>query len=224
LYDCATAYSVPLISGKDSMKNDYYSGEKKYSIPPTLLVTVVGKVDDIKKSVSTDFKNPGDYVYVLGKTRNELGGSDYYRMFGSCGNKPPKVRPEEHIPVYKALEEAIDEGLVNSVHDVSDGGLAVCLAESAIGGGVGADLDLSVIPRDSEAEDALLFSESAGRFIVSIPQDNVKRFEFLLKDCLFAKAGRIRGDRRVILKKEDKLLVNEMVEDLRDEWQKGPEV
>lgn len=223
LYDCATSYGVPIISGKDSMKNDYYAKERKHSIPPTLLVTVVGKIDDIKKAVSSEFKSPGDFIYVLGKTRDELGGSDYYRLFSGLGNHPPKVRPDEHIPIYKALESAIDEQLVASAHDVSDGGLAVAFSESSIGGNMGADLDFSLIQRDTEKEDSLLFSESPGRFVVSVHPDNAKRFEFLLKDCIFAKAGRVRGDRRVILRKEEKFLVNELVEDLKELWNKGPE-
>jgi phosphoribosylformylglycinamidine synthase len=174
--------------------------------------------------VSSEFKNPGDYVYVLGKTREELGGSDYYRLFGGIGNKLPKLYPEEHIPIYKALENAIDEGLVASAHDVSDGGVSVAFVESAIGANTGADLDLSLISRESETEDSLMFSESPGRFVVSVKPDNVKRFEYIFKDCIFAKAGRVRGDRRVIIRKEDKSIVNESVEDLKDIWNKGPEV
>jgi len=224
LYDCATHYGIPLISGKDSMKNDYYSKERKYSILPTLLLTLVGKMDDAKSAISSDFKSPGDYIYVLGKTRGELGGSDYYRLFGGIGNKLPKVRPEEHIPIYKALEAAIDEGLVASAHDLSDGGLSVAFVESAIGANTGADLDLSLIPRDIEAEDAIMFSESPGRFVVSLSPDHVKRFEYLFRDCIHAKAGRVRGDRRIIIRKEDKSIVNESVEDLKDAWNRGPEV
>ncbi len=222
-YDCATTYGIPIISGKDSMKNDYYSGDRKYSIPPTLLVTVVGKIDDVRKAVTTEFKAPGDHVYVLGRTRDELGGSAYYRLFNGVGNHPPKLRPEEHTPLYKALEAAIAEGLVASAHDVSDGGVAIAFAESALGGGVGADLDVSMMPHDTEKEDALMFSESPGRFVVSVAEQNVARFESLMKGCIFARVGRVRGDHRVIMRKEEKPIVNEQVEDLRTLWNTGPE-
>ena len=221
LYDCAISYGVPLISGKDSMKNDYYDGEKKYSIPPTLLITVVGKIDDIEKAVSSEFKRSGDYVYVLGKTREEMGGSAFYKLFGGIGNNPPKVRPDEHIPVYRALSNAISESLVESAHDVSEGGFAVALAESAVGASFGAELDLSVIPAGTQNENALLFSESAGRFIVSVKPENVVKFEFLMKKVPFAKAGRVRGDRRVILKRGDTPIINESVEDLTEAFNKG---
>jgi phosphoribosylformylglycinamidine synthase len=171
LYDYTIAYSVPLVSGKDSMKNDYYVGGEKYSIPPTLLVTVVGKIDDVRKAVSTEFKLAGDYIYVLGRTRDELGGSDFYRLFNGVGNNCPKVRSNETVPLYRALSKAIEEGLVASAHDVSDGGIAVALAECAFPAGMGIDMQLDLMPAESESHISLLFSESAGRFVVSVPKN-----------------------------------------------------
>ena len=88
-YDCATPTTSPIISGKDSMKNDYYSATAKYSILPTLLVTMVGKTTRIHRAMSCEFKKPGDYVYVLGTTHDELGGSEFYRLFDGVGNDPP---------------------------------------------------------------------------------------------------------------------------------------
>jgi len=221
MYDCATSYGVPIVSGKDSMKNDYYSGERKYSILPTLLVTVIGKIDDIGRAMSTEFKKPGDIVYVLGMTRDELGGSEYYKLFGGVGNTPPEVRAEEHAPVYKALSEAISEGAVSSVHDVSDGGLAVAFAECALGFGFGAELDLAAVPSGTEREDAVLFSESAGRFIVSVSPEKAERFEKIMEGTIFRKAGRVRGDRRFIIRRGDAIMVNDAIEDLRKAYFTG---
>jgi len=221
LYDCATSYGVPIISGKDSMKNDYYSREGKHSIPPTLLVTMVGKVDDIGKCMSSDFKKVGDVIYVLGTTREELGGSEYYKLYGGIGNNPPELKPDEHIPLYKALSEAIREGLVRSVHDVSDGGVAVAFSESAIGSSLGADLDLSLMPNETEREDALLFSESPGRFVVSVPFDRAEKFEYAMNGTIFAKVGRIRGDHRIIFRYGDRMVINEDVRILREAYFKG---
>jgi phosphoribosylformylglycinamidine synthase len=76
LYDYATAYGIPFISGKDSLKNDYVVGDERHSILPTLLITLVGKMDDVRKAVTPEFKNAGDYIYILGKTRDELGASE----------------------------------------------------------------------------------------------------------------------------------------------------
>lgn len=221
LYDGATSYGVPIISGKDSMKNDYYAEDGKHSISPTLLITMVGKIDDVRKCISSDFKKPGDLVYVLGNTRGELGGSEYFKLFNGIGNEPPELHPEEHVPLYKALSEAISEGLVKSAHDVSDGGLAVAFAESVVGAGLGADLDLSIIPAETDREDALLFSESPGRFVVSVSPENVDKFEQIMKGTLFAKVGRVRGDHRVILRYGDRLIVNEDIDDLKQAYYKG---
>lgn len=218
IYEMSIDYGVPLISGKDSMKNDYYAGEVKYSIPPTLLITVVGKIDDVRKAVSADFKQAGDHVYVLGKTRDELGGSEYYKLYNGVGDKNPKVRKEETIPLYRALSRAIEDGLVASCHDVSDGGLAVTLAESAFGTGLGADLDLSLLPRETDKEDSLLFSESAGRFIVSVSEKNVAAFEKMLHSTNFAKVGRVRGDKRYIIRSGERLIINKEVDDLKNHW------
>jgi len=218
LYDVATAYGVPLVSGKDSMKNDYYAGNEKHSIPPTLLVTVVGKMDDIKKAMTAEFKSPGDNVYVVGKTYEEMGGSEYYKMFNGEGNDSPKVRTKETIPVYKAVSSAIEEGIVNSVHDVSDGGFAVALAECAFGGGYGVDADVQRMPKETENEDAILFSESAGRFVVSVSEENSPKFEKIMEKVPFAKIGRVRGDRRFIIRKGENSLVNEEVDNLKREF------
>jgi phosphoribosylformylglycinamidine synthase len=221
LYDCATSYGIPFISGKDSMKNDYYAGERKHSIPPTLLVTMVGKMDSIHHAMSSEFKKPGDYIYALGITYDELGGSEFYKLFEGIGSNAPATHPEEHIPLYKALSSAMEEGLVASAHDVSDGGLAVALAECAIGFGFGAELDLALVPSRTDKADALLFSESAGRFLVSVAPENTEKFEQLMKGTSCVRAGRVRGDKRVMLRHEGQPLVNEAVESLKEAYGKG---
>jgi len=221
LYECATAYNIPLISGKDSMKNDYYSGQAKYSILPTLLVTVVGKINNIQRALSSELKKPGDIVYVLGTTHEELGGSEFYKLFGAIGNEHPQLHIEEHVPLYKALSQAIADGLVASAHDVSEGGLAVAFAESALGFGFGAELDLSQIKTTTEKYEAMLFGESAGRFVVGVSPENVDRFEKAMAGTVFAKAGRVRGDRRFIIKKGDALVINEPIEEFWKAYNKG---
>ncbi len=221
LYECATGYNIPIISGKDSMKNDYYSGEMKYSILPTLLVTVVGKIGSIHKAVGTEFKNPGDSIYVLGTTHDELGGSELYKLFGAIGNKVPALRPEEHVPLYKALSAAMEDGLLSSAHDISDGGLAVAFAESSLGFGLGAELDLGLVAAATESVDAQLFSESPGRFIVSVPQEKAERFEKAMKGTVCRKAGRVRGDKRFLLKRGESVLINDSVEELRKAYDQG---
>ncbi len=218
LYNIATAYGIPLISGKDSMKNDYYEHGRKHSIPPTLLVTVVGKIDTVEHAVTVDFKNPGDVIYVLGITKDEFGGSAYYGLFGAIGNKNPKIDLQQNINLYMALSKAMEEKLVSSAHDISDGGLAVALAECTFGKELGAEIDLSKLFKDSEKEDILLFSESAGRFIVSVKEENSKKFEEIMKDLPCAPVGRIRGDKRFVIKNNEDIILNENIENLKIAW------
>ncbi len=118
LYDYTKAYGVPCISGKDSMKNDYNIGGQKISIPPTVLFSTIGKMDDVRKAVTMDVKRPGDRVYVLGITRDELGGSEYFASLGYIGNDVPRVNAAAAKRLYTALVKAIDEGTVLHVTTV----------------------------------------------------------------------------------------------------------
>ncbi|MDQ1255529.1 MAG: phosphoribosylformylglycinamidine synthase subunit PurSL, partial [Candidatus Hydrogenedentes bacterium] len=105
LYDVCLTYNIPLISGKDSMKNDYKIGDTKISIPPTVLFTAVGIVEDVRKAVSMDVKQAGDLVYVLGDTRNELGGSEYLALRGQLGVNVPRVFPRRALALYRKLSD-----------------------------------------------------------------------------------------------------------------------
>jgi phosphoribosylformylglycinamidine synthase len=133
----------------------------------------------------------------------------------------PKVRVKENSELYAALSKAIEKGIVRSVHDVSDGGLAAAFAECAMGGKAGAEIDLSLISKDTDEDAALLFSESAGRFVVSVREKDAFKFEKMMFGTKTKKAGRVRGDKRVVLKNGDNDLVNEDVFELRDAWSGG---
>ncbi|MCX7982964.1 MAG: phosphoribosylformylglycinamidine synthase subunit PurS [Syntrophales bacterium] len=178
LYDITTAYGIPCISGKDSMKNDYAIGNIKISIPPTLLFSVIGRIDDVRKAVTMDAKRPGDLVYVLGVTKREMGGSEWYAMHGLIGHSVPHVEPEEAKRLYQALSLAIRRGLIASAHDCSDGGLGCALAEVAMAGGWGLEIDLRQVPQKGiDRDDELLFSESQSRFVVTVSPHHQKDFE-----------------------------------------------
>jgi phosphoribosylformylglycinamidine synthase subunit PurSL len=181
LYDYCVDFTIPLISGKDSMKNDYFDGVTKISIPPTVLFSVIGKMDDVRKAVTMDVKRPGDLVYLLGKTAFEMGGSEYYALRGFIGNRVPRVDAASSLERYRAYNAAVHQGLVASCHDLSDGGLAVALAESAFAGGFGMAIDLgrvlfAGVPCDRRDE-VLLFSESASRLLVTVHPEDREAFE-----------------------------------------------
>ncbi len=175
LYDLCVAYDIPLISGKDSMKNDYKIGDTKISIPPTVLFTAAAVIGDVTRLVSMDAKRAGDGVYVLGDTLDEMGGSEYLNLLGVPGGAAPQVNPLSARKLYERLHLAIMAGLVASCHDCSDGGLGVALAETAFSGGLGMDLDLSHIGVDNGA--VALFSESQSRFVVTVPRGKAADFE-----------------------------------------------
>ena len=181
LYEYCLAYDLPCISGKDSMKNDYRVSDTKISIPPTLLFSVLGVIDDVTTIVTMDAKRPGDAVYVLGETRAELGGSEYYALRGHLGSSVPRVDAARARPLYEALSSAIGRGLVASCHDCSDGGLGVALAETAFAGGFGVDVDLRRVPSSGNLrDDVTLFSESASRFVVTVHAEQASAFEAAL--------------------------------------------
>ena len=180
LYDYCVAYGVPLISGKDSMKNDYQIGGTKISIPPTVLFSVIGKIADARKAVSMDVKQAGDLVYLLGITADELGGSEYYAQHDELGSQVPQVDAGQALLLYRTLNQAQQQGLIASCHDLSDGGLGVALAESAFAGGFGMQIELSYIEvEDYIREDKLLFSESQSRLLVTVRSSQKETFEAL---------------------------------------------
>jgi phosphoribosylformylglycinamidine synthase len=186
LYDYCTSYGVPCISGKDSMKNDYIMGDIKISVPPTLLFTVISTINDVRGAVTMDFKSEGDYIYVLGVTKDEMGGSEYYKLLGHVGKNVPKVNADEAFRRYKSVLKAMRKGIIRSCHDASDGGLGVALAESAFAGGLGAKIDLEKVPSENiTTDDVMLFSESQSRMIVSIRPEDKNLFENIFTDDIF---------------------------------------
>jgi phosphoribosylformylglycinamidine synthase len=172
------ALGVPCVSGKDSMKNDYYGGGRKISIPPTVLYSVVGVVPDVNRCCTSDFKAPGHVLYVLGRTEDELGGSEAASELGFVGAHAPQVDALANRARYRALHRAMMDGLVTACHDCSDGGLGVAVAEMAIGGRLGARIDLACLPGPDDLDElAALYGESAGRLVVTVAPQDTDTFE-----------------------------------------------
>ncbi len=192
LYDTCVAYGVPCISGKDSMKNDAVIKGRRISIPPTLLFSLVGLLDDARRAVTMDVKTPGHLVYALGRTLPELGASEYYAQAGGAGGEVPRVRADENISLYRSLHKAMLAGCVASCHDCSDGGLGVALAETAFAGLYGLEVDLRRVPAEGiERDDLLLYSESPGRFVTSVPPERADEFERLMAGSAMARIGTV---------------------------------
>lgn len=167
--DAALAYGAPFVSGKDSLNNEYVGSDgERHSVPPTLVITAVAHVPDAGRVVTPDLKAAGNALVLVGPSQTHWGGShlDLLRADTRAGGEvPPPIAdaPER----YRRLHTAIQRGLVVACHDVSEGGLAVALAEMAIGGRLGAEI--TTLPGDDLT--AALFGEANGRFVVEVALD-----------------------------------------------------
>lgn len=226
--DAAKGFGAPFISGKDSLYNQSKDEKgRELPIPGTLLISALAPVPDVRKSVTMDFKGPGNALYLIGRTNDELGGSLYHRILGRSGGEPPKVSPAAALDGFKSLHAAINKGQVLSAHDLSDGGLAVCAAEMGFSGEFGCLIDLDEVPRDPRiySNETLLFSESPSRILVEVTPENESAF---LRH--FGKGAKSAPVRRVgqttanpILKVvglDGSSIMEEALNELKNAWQK----
>ena len=227
LRDYCLAYHIPLLSGKDSMYVDGllegpYGERRKVSGLPTLLFTVSSVVHDIRECVTMDAKCEGDLVYVLGETKNELGGGEYYQLMGAAGIHVPEVDPKVTWPLYLALHQAIQKGLIASAHTVSRGGIGVHLALVAMAGEMGMEVDLAHVPGGDDLTDSLiLYSESAGRFIVTVDPTKQEAFERLFSRIEIGCLGKTTDTAVVRVRgRSGQWIIEERVHELKEWWKK----
>lgn len=229
-YDTALVFETPFISGKDSMFNDFkgYDEESrpiKISILPTLLISSIGIIDDVNKAVSMDVKFPEDLVYVLGETFEELGSSEYFRMWSEVtprmvsrsdssevahiGNRTPKVDAFKNKKLYQALSECIRKNLIASSQSIHRGGLAIALAKTAMAGNLGLNISLKNLPGNFSRNDYALYSESQGRIIVTIDPEKKQEFEKMMRGNTFAQIGKVTNKKAIVIQdKKGKIIVN----------------
>ena len=208
-YDMAVVYGTPFISGKDSLNNKYtFPDGKTVSIPPTFLISAISVIEDVRKCITMDFKNPGNPVYIVGVTKNEF---------------PPKVEPITARKQMLALQRAIELETVASCHDCSEGGIAVCLSEMCFSGEAGCEIFLKQVPIiDKISEEAMLFSESNSRFIVEVKKKKEKQFMGILKGNSFAKIGTIQRDKKLTVKNfDEKNIIETDIYELKRCFKKG---
>ncbi len=240
-YDYAVAYGTPYISGKDSMFNDFKGfdakGEAiKISVPPTLLISSLGVLDDLTLAVSLDPKFAGDLIYILGETKDELGGSEYFQYQKDLaksipgdtfiGNSVPKVNSKSAISLYRAFRTAVEQRLISSALSPQFGGLGITLAKKAIAGQLGMEIDLAKIPgfnsnfQGAPRLDHLLFSESQSRFIVTINPKNKAEFENNFASHPLAQIGVINSDQNFVLKSGNKEIIKTNIATLDQSYRK----
>ena len=217
-YDIALAFGTPFISGKDSLYNESPLGP----VTPTLLISALGIIPDVRKTVSMDIKKPENSLYIVGETFNELGGSEYYSLNGFTGRNVPKVRTTIASHIFKAITQAIDQNLVEACHDISEGGLAVSAAEMAFAGGFGIELDLAKVPnKEIHRNDFLLFSESNSRFLVEVNNKAKEKFDTIMKGTVCSEIGKITKKTDLSIKGlHGELIINITLKNLLKKWKK----
>ena len=220
-YDVGRAYGTPFVSGKDSLYNESPLGP----VTPTLLITALGIVPDVRKAITMDLKEERNPVYLLGETKPELGGSEYYHLHGQLGASVPKLNAERSIAAYRRLTGAMDAGYVRACHDLSEGGLGVSAAEMAFTGDLGMSLDISLVPTTEEMrDDFILFSESCGRLLVEVKKGHEDAFEAMMAGSTFSKVGEVKRDGKLTVRKGDAVLVELPLGELMGAWKTPLEV
>ena len=243
-YEVAVGFGTPFVSGKDSLNNEFRpeGAEEPISIPPSLLISAMGQIPDAAAAVSMDLKEAGSTLYLIGETKNELGGSHFSLVRGLTGGKSPSVDIPRARRTFYALHQAIGQGLVRAAHDLSEGGLAAAAAEMAFAGNLGAELwaehiPVAFLPGEREklaaipgvtaenADDLVrLFSESNSRFLVEVPAENARAFEaiFAEADLPVFQAGKVTASGRLkIAGAGGKVLIDRELGELKAVWQKA---
>ncbi len=200
-HDAALAYGTPFVSGKDSLNNEFQTDKgETIAIPATLLISAMSVLDDAGKCVTSDAKTAGNLLFIVGKTRDEMGGSHYLQAVGlKSGNDVPPVNCAANLESMKKLQQAIEEGLVRACHDLSEGGLAVAAAEMAFSGELGVELSLADLPADGNVSlTAKLFGESAGRFLVEVTPANEAAFTAVMSASA-AKIGKVTDSDKIVI-------------------------
>jgi phosphoribosylformylglycinamidine synthase len=203
-HDIAIEFLAPFVSGKDSLNNvfawtDAAGHHHERSIPPTLLATALGQLDDVKRSLTPDLKRAGDRLAIVGLSRDDLAGSQLELAGRVSGGRVPAVDTAACRAVFRAIAAAGREGLVASCHDCSDGGLLAAAAEMAVAGGLGAGVDLDAVPADMDPSLAmrplaLAFTETPGRFLCAVPAAAADRFAAVMEGVPWAWIGGVHAE------------------------------
>ncbi|MEZ6124018.1 MAG: phosphoribosylformylglycinamidine synthase subunit PurL [Planctomycetaceae bacterium] len=210
--DMAVAFGTPFVSGKDSLNNEFSYEDKDgarrtVAIPSTLLITALGQIEHVEQAVTMDLKAAGNKLYLVGTTHaEEFGGSHFNLVNGLTGGAVPTVNPEEALATFQSLHQAIKAGLIRSCHDLSEGGLAVAVAEMAFAGGIGVTLNTDLTPAD-------LFAESNSRFVVEVEADNAAALESTVP--IATQIGSTNDSNRLIVGS----LIQADLSDLKEAWQ-----
>ncbi len=223
-HDAAVALGTPFISGKDSLNNEFSyfddaGAKQSISIPPSLLISAMGQINDIGLAVTMDLKRAGNAIYLVGQTHQELGGSHYSLVNGLCGGEVPKVDLPRAKLTFATVHAAMQKRLIRSCHDLSEGGLAVTVAEMSMAGRLGVRVDAAGL--EAELDDVgRLFAESNTRFAIEVTRENEPTIASRFNDANvpLRRIGEVTGDDRVVISIGENKLVDEPIEALVSRW------
>ncbi|MBA7667739.1 Phosphoribosylformylglycinamidine synthase subunit PurL [subsurface metagenome] len=183
-------------------------------------------MDDISKAVTMDVKNPGDLVYAVGLTKDELGASEFLRYYGDkiirqhyVGDNVPKVNADTAKRIYNAIGQATDKRLIRSSHTPTKGGLGIALAKTAFAGGYGLDIELKRLPSTASTNYSALYSESNSRFVITIDPANEAVFRKIMGTIPYNKIGVVRTDEQFNVKGVDGVeVIHDNIYDMKKDW------
>lgn len=223
LYDICMDYGTPLVSGKDSMKNDFRGKNKSgddlaISVLPTLLVTSMAKTN-ITNTTSTEFKNEGDFIFVLGNNSKGLEGSELAEIchIPEETKKLPLLDSKFNYKLYKEIFNFLQTSEISSIHDISDGGLITSICESTFCNDLG--VDIAIPDLDSVELMDYLFNESPGKFLISIKPENKIEFESTFKNFNLTMIGKVKGS-SVDIECNKKKILSTPITSLYNSWNK----
>jgi phosphoribosylformylglycinamidine synthase II len=223
-HDLAVAWKIPFISGKDSLNNEFayvepHGAKRTIAIPASLLISALGQVDDVRRCVTMDLKQPGNPVFGVGVTRDEMAGSHLALIHQRLGGQVPQVDAKLAYRVFQAIHQAMERGLIRACHDLSEGGLAVALSEMSFAGQWGIEVDIDELCRKMFIDETVaLFAESNSRFLCEVAADQAAAFEALMRDLPCVRLGTVQPHSRVVVRRRNETLIDIPWPELKEVW------
>jgi len=231
--DAAIALAAPFVSGKDSLNNVFTwtaadGQQQERSIPPTLLATALGQIANVGHCISPDLKQPGSRLALIGLSTSDLAGSQLAVLGRVAGGQVPQVDLAGCRRIFETIHRLVTQRLLRACHDLSDGGLAVAVAEMAIGSGLGANLDLAAVPladtsspvtaNDVVSLLTVATTETPGRFLCEVAEADADAFAAACGDLPWAWLGQVTDDGRLTLTAAEAIVADIPVTALDAAW------
>jgi phosphoribosylformylglycinamidine synthase II len=213
--DAALLFRTPFISGKDSLNNEYLGSDgQRHAIPPTLLISAIGLIDDVRQAVTMDLKEAGNDIYLIGEFQPVFGGSHFSLIESQSLNEEVPDLGNITAKVYRVLHQAIVAGLIRSAHDLSEGGLAVAAAEMCIGGRLGMKLECDL--RNDPTR--ILFGETTGTLLVEVRKQDKGELLNIFDQLPLTRIGTTTQNQSLVASFHHTIILDVSLSDLIRSW------